>query len=351
MGLPENFVEELDLAITSAAAENDPVEPDGSPGEPGDEGKEESVTLATQEGDEVTHDLPSEDEQEEQAPKPSENDADSGDPESESHEDGTEGDAGEVEGDQSTEPTPAASVISDYAMARAADVGITSAHANEFSSGEELLAEVRHLENTAVTAVAKAKEPLAPEADPKSSLAGALSDLDPEKYEPEVVEMFNDLKGVLQEQQKTIESFQETQNSTAAAGQASADREARQWFDSEVSNLGEDFSEALGKGSYGDLTPGSSQLAKRDDIARQCAVLMAGYEASGLQSPTREELFRVSSRLVLTDEYESLHDKEVSAGLKKRSSQHISRASGKKTKSTQSPEDAIAAMLDEKYPR
>lgn len=351
MALPENFTEELDLAITSAAAENDPVEPDSSPDEPGDEGKEEAVTHATQEGGEVTYDLPSEDGQEEQAPKPSEDDTDSGDSESGSHEDGTEGDAGEAEGDQPKEEAPAASVISDEALTMAVRAGISVEDANRFSS-DVSLARVVSLIADAELASRVAIERLESTSEKQaSSLVDALPDLDPEKYEPEAIEMFNSLKDVLLEQQKTIESFQETQNSAAAAGQASADQEARQWFDSEVANLGEDFSEALGKGNFGDLAPGSSQLAKRNKIAEHCSVLMAGYRETGLQSPTREELFRVSSRLVLTDEYESLHDKEVSAGLKKRSSQHISRASGKKTKSTQSPEDAIAAMLDEKYPR
>jgi hypothetical protein len=184
-------------------------------------------------------------------------------------------------------------------------------------------------------------------AEPAADPLAAIPDLDPEEYDPKTVEMFAAMKGVLKSQQDAIASFQESQDATMAASQAASDRDVVQWFDSEINKL--EFKEALGEGSHGDQTPGSSQLAKRDAIAKQCSVQMAGYEASGQQSPTREEIFRASARLVLTDEYQALHDKEVSAGLSKRAGQHIHRAGGKKTKSTQSPEEHTAALLDEKY--
>jgi hypothetical protein len=330
----KEFTEEIDLFITEAedkekaevVATADPVDVDDS------EGTDDSTSGSEQEdagdGDEVVQD-----------------DSDSGDPGTEAHEDGVEGDTGGVEGDEQEEP--AAPAISDYAIARAASVGISSDDAGGFQSAEALLAEVRHLEDRS-TILSPPPEPEAPRQLPDPLTE--LPTLDPEEFRPEVIAMFDSFKDVLKTQQGEIESFREAQNDAMAVSREVAGHEVIQWFDSQIKSLGEDFAEVLGEGRHGDLVSGTPQLAKRNEIADQCSVLLAGLQATGKQAPPREEVFRVAARLVLADEYESLHDKQISAGLKKQAGQHVSRANGRKTKSTQSPSDEIAALIDERYP-
>jgi hypothetical protein len=239
-------------------------------------------------------------------------------------------------------------------MSRAADVGISNADASEFGSTEQLLAEIRHLEgqNYGGPTRQEWKENQEPAPKAPRSPVDDLPDLDPEVFDPKTVEMFAAVKGALKQQQETIASFQDAQDAAAASSQAAANHETKQWFDSEIKGLGESFGEILGQGNFDSLAPGSSQLAKRDEIASLTGVLFAGYRDSGQQMPPREDIFRAAARLVLADEYQSLHDKEVSSGLEKRSGQHISRVTGKKSSLTRSPEDAdkeIAALIDSEY--
>jgi hypothetical protein len=224
--------------------------------------------------------------------------------------------------------------------------GMTFEDARRFPSEAALVRVVGLIADTELAnrSAAERQEPETPAADPMD----ALPELDPEDYDPKVIEMFDAMKGVLQNQNETIAGFQNAQDAVVQAGQAAADREVTQWFDKSINDLGQE--EALGTGSSGDQTPGSSQLAKRDAIAGQCAVLLAGYGASGQPTPSREEVFRMSARLVLADEFQALQEKELSAGLAKQAGNHIHRAGGKKTKSTQDPAAEIAAMIDAKYP-
>jgi len=329
------FTEEIDIFITEA-----------------DEEAKELVSTAA-ENEEVTDDLSSEAEQEDEADGHEifDEKTDYGSPGAETHEDGAVGDTSEAQGNEQEES--AAPAISDYAMSRAASIGISPEHANEFSSGEALLAEVRYLEDRAAAPLPPIqKQVQEPEGVPQPVDPFAdLPPLDPEEWEPKAIAMFDGLKdamrSALQKQQDEMTSFREAQAASEAASNEAAGREVTQWFDSEVNKL--PFDKALGSGGHGDQAPGSLQLAKRTALADQCAVLFAGYQASGQPTPTREEIFRTSARLVFADEYQSLHESEVSSGLKKQAGQHINRASGKKTKSTQSPEDETAALLDEVY--
>jgi hypothetical protein len=260
-----------------------------------------------------------------------------------------EGASGDSEGDSRSTGAggePVASTISDEALTAAIQAGMSLSEARSFGSEKDLLSVAGRMRDLSTPAVpARVPEP-APEVD----LFAALPELNPEDYEdPKVIEMFDGLKTILQEQQKTIASFQEGQAASAQASQEAVDREVTQWFDESMNNLG--FEEALGVGGHGDQALGSSQLAKRDKIAGQAAVLMAGYSQSGQPTPQRDEIFQAAARLVLVDEYQAKRDEKLSSELKGRAGQHINRANGKKTKTQQSPEDETAAILDEMYPK
>ncbi|MBU2098566.1 MAG: hypothetical protein KKD00_07370 [Gammaproteobacteria bacterium] len=241
-------------------------------------------------------------------------------------------------------PISAPPVIGDEALMQAVYAGIPLADARAFPNEESLIRvtdSLRQVYQTAESKSEKTEDVIDPFADfPK---------LDPEVYEPEVIQMFDRLTGIVKQQQEAIQQFQNQHSEITQATQAATAREVEQWFDKQVSELGEDFSEALGKGGYNSLNRGSSQFTKREQIANYMAALLAGYRATGQQSPSREEVFDVAARFVLRDEYQKVHEKKLTGDLEKRASQHIQRASGKKTSSVQTPEDETVALLNAKY--
>jgi len=235
--------------------------------------------------------------------------------------------------------------ISDSALASAIRAGLTYSEAKGFASEESLMRIVSVIESAKEKPEQKKEED-----DPFAK----IPKMDPEKYEPEVIEMFNSLLDVVKKQNQELKeiknqtSEQVKQFSTGRKEEAA--REATKWFDGKISELGDDFHEVLGKGSYDSLQRGSLQHAKRDEIASQIAVLVAGYNASGITAPSRDELFSRAARLVLQDEYQRVKEKELSEKLSKRSTQHIQRVSGKNVSSRGGdPLEDTAKFLNEKY--
>jgi len=263
---------------------------------------------------------------------------------------GDEGDdAGDEDKGKKVDPEPV--TISDDALSAAVIAGIPLAEARSFASEDALLRVVDTIRSTVESQIAAAgtgKETKEAEEEEKEDPLANLPELDPE-LAPEIRQTFDVLKDMVRKQQETIKSFQTQQEQTATASQQAAAQELQQWFDTQVDNLGEDFAEALGKGAMSTLSRGSSQYAKRDQIANQMAVLLAGYQASGQQAPPREQVFDTAAKLVLMDQFASVRERELSKDLGKRAGQHISRAGGKKTKTNQSPLEETADLIDRKF--
>ena len=263
------------------------------------------------------------------------------------------GKAGDDDAGKGKKAGPEPVTISDDALSAAVIAGIPLAEARSFRSEEALLRVVDTIRSTVESQIAAAGanktdgEGAAGKKEDEDLLAN-LPELDPE-LAPEIRQTFDTLKDVVRKQQETIKSFQAQQEQTVTANQQAAAQELQQWFDTQVDNLGEDFAEALGKGAMSTLGQGSSQYAKRDQIANQMAVLLAGYRASGQQVPPREQVFGAAAKLVLADEFAAVRERELGKDLARRAGQHIHRAGGKKTKTSQSPQDETAALIDEKF--
>ena len=236
-----------------------------------------------------------------------------------------------------------APTISDDVLSQAVLAGISISDARGFPSDDALL----HIVKVIQDAKRIEKEAVA-DVDAEDPLDN-LPTLDPETYGVEAVEMFDKLAAVVRSQRDTINEFQSNQRSAEQASLDANAHEVTQWFDKQVNDLGEDFTEALGTGSFGDQPQGSSQQAKRDQVAGQLAVLMAGYKDTGIPLPPRDELFRAATRVVLHDEFAKIDAKKLSGKLAKRSSQYSQRAGGIAKKGSPSSVDDIAAELDEKF--
>ena len=243
--------------------------------------------------------------------------------------------------------------VSDETLARAVNVGIPVADARELSPGllERIIAARElELEQVEVEDARKIQESPDETIDP---FAG-LPKLDPEVHDPEVIKAFGSITDIARQQHKEIQDLKTQQSDATLAAQNARDadlevatQEVEQFFNKQVSELGDGFSDTLGTGDYSSLDRGSPQFAKREAIAGQMAVLFSGYEAQGQRPPPREEIFSTAARIVLRDEFQAVHDKELAGGLEKQAGQHIQRAGGVQAKSTQTPEEEAAQAVDE----
>lgn len=256
-----------------------------------------------------------------------------------------DGDSGKASASKKVAPP----TISDSAIEQAVRAGISIADAKAFVDEGSLLRVASVMQRSREREVAPEKKEEKREAGGLDELIAAIPTLDPEEFQPEVIAMFDTLKGIIEQQQSSIKEIHEQQTVAENARYEVSAREVEVWFDSEVESLGKDFAEALGEGGYGNLSKGSSQLEKRDQIAEQMSVMMAGYAASGIRTPARSEIFKTAARNVLPGEFDELRNKNVADKLAKRSTQHTQRAAGRKTQSHLSPEEETAQLLDQKY--
>jgi hypothetical protein len=258
---------------------------------------------------------------------------------------GEEGEGADLSGDQEIEgqrqvkpPT-----ISDEAIEAAVVAGVPYSDAKQFASEDQLRRVTSALEE------AHRQETVDPEVDQEKTILDGLPDLDPEDYKPEVIEIIDGLKAAVKQQNETIEAFRSAQSEATNAAQAAEAREIVTWFDKQVEGLGADFTDALGSGAVTDLPQGSSQAANRDKIATQMSVMLNGYNASGVQAPSREQVFEDAARVVLRDEFAKVGKQELEKKLETRSGQHIQPAGSTNQTQKLTPMEETARLIDEKY--
>lgn len=257
--------------------------------------------------------------------------------------DASDGDDGVGSGD--AEKVPAPTLRTPELVERAVRVGMSMRNAMDFPSDVSLENTCTLLEQSqaALNAGDQEEQP-----DQIEELLGKLESVE---YDEEAAETIGTLVGAIRQQQEQIKELQEGHEQSVRTGTAAAAREVEQWFDGEVEALGPDFKESLGEGAYSSLAPGSPQLAKREAIADQVAILGAGLQATGKTIPPREELFKQAAGLVLRDEMQKIHERKLEGSLRSRSKQHISRAGRhEQSQSTESPVDATVAALRRKFP-
>ncbi|KKL71521.1 hypothetical protein LCGC14_2094060, partial [marine sediment metagenome] len=189
---------------------------------------------------------------------------------------------------------------------------------------------------------------------------GELPKLDPDVHDPQVIAQFDRLTDIIKQErevgqtevqsmQERLQAMEDLQADTISAAREAEDVEGVQWFNKQISGLGENFQEALGEGDSTSLNSQSKQYTNRADISVQMSIMDSGYRAQGLTVPSRDELFRKASRAILPDEYQQVHEKKLSGKLEKRAGQHISRAGGQKVSGTQTPADFAVAELEREF--
>jgi len=265
-------------------------------------------------------------------------------------EDEADGEDDESGGDGEETDGSAESTLSRNVVETAVRAGVPINVAEKFDTDAELLGYVKALHTAPKSDSIKTDEEKEDSKEDSEDLFASLPKLDPEVYEPELIQAIDGMKDIIKRQSESLNEYKRLHEASERAAQEAANRELVEWFDTQVAGLGSGFEESLGKGSYAQLDQGSSQFAKRDALARKVATLLSGYQATGDAVPPRDEVFAEAARLVLRDEYERLNEKKLKQDLQRRGKQHQQRTKGKKGNKSESPDDEAARVLRERFP-
>ncbi len=235
-------------------------------------------------------------------------------------------------------------------LARAVSMGITLTEAKEFQDDASL---GNFMDELARNSTAEEVVPVEPptKKEDEDDLLDKLPDLDPEIYGKEAIELFGKLIGKAKEQQEEISGLRADQARTVSSVAASSEKEVESFFDDAVAGLlkEEGLKDTLGEGGIRSIRRGSAQYAKREAIAQEMGLRLAGFTAQGVVAPPREEVFADAARFVLADEYRAIEKKKLSDELGDRAGQHIQRGSSGKGKQKISAEEETANLLAEKF--
>jgi hypothetical protein len=165
----------------------------------------------------------------------------------------------------------------------------------------------------------------------------AIPDLDPEKYDEEVVNGFKAMKDIVRKQQEVIAGLRGDGKARDAA-----------WFDSQVAALGQEYVAAVGAGDRSKLVSNSPQAAKFAELESKFNVLAAGYKADG-KDVSRETVFKEAVAIVMGDVQAKAEATLKSAELEKRKKLHINRPTASKATPKQDAFSDVADTLDRKY--
>ncbi len=234
----------------------------------------------------------------------------------------------------------------DTVLARAVACGITLTEARSFPDNGELNRFVDSVERNLVADVPEKEQT---KQDDEPDLFAGLPDLNPDDYSPEVLQHLDRYKEVLLKQQEQMNASDARADSDRESIQDVGRTEMVEWYDKAVADLGDDYKETLGEGAFGLLSETSQAYENRNDIAGQMAILHDGYVAQGIQPPSREALFETAIRVVLPNEQNGIQRRKLEGELEQQASQHIQRPGGVNSKSSKTPEEETAELLDEKY--
>jgi len=264
------------------------------------------------------------------------NDGDDDDSAEEADDDGEE--------EAANEETPAKEEAADETVVEDSMDAKVDALEKEIEAESGKSDEQKATEKAAADAKATAEAEAAKKDEELPFDCGLSSDPDSEdSYEPKLVEVLNKQGQALQDRAKDAEAKNE-------ALESKIDRQASQrecdWLDRKFDKLPDSFGEALGKGEFEDLEPGSVQRANRMAISKRMSVTIRAYVKAKKPIPTRSTLFKMAvDKLHSTETKKSNTDKKTVGKLKKRAEQTLGGGS-KKGSARQAGSRVIKALKD-----
>jgi hypothetical protein len=148
-----------------------------------------------------------------------------------------------------------------------------------------------------------------------------------DSYEPKLVETLNKQGQAMLDRATKAEANND--KLLNLIDQQSAQR-TLDWLDTKFDALGEDFDEAIGKGEYDELEPGSDQQANRRKISNRMAVTVRAFVNADKPIPHRNKLFAMAVKNVFKKETnKSKTEAETKTKVKKRAGQVLGTGSKK----------------------
>ena len=176
-----------------------------------------------------------------------------------------------------------------------------------------------------------------------------LPKLDPEKYDKEIIEIFEALKNEVNKGRTERLELQTNQQTENLASQQAASAALGRWFDMKCSDLGDGFKDSIGVGNTDLLGLGSKELTTRESIAEHMGVMHDGYVAQGREAPSIDELFDSATKSVLSKEFKATDKAALKGKLEKRSGQMLNRVGRSSGSEKLTAEQETANMLIEKF--
>lgn len=241
--------------------------------------------------------------------------------------------SGEEEAKSSEEPKAKPPAQFDREdLLEAGKLGLTAAELEKFSDSASLHAALDILK-------AKSGDNGAEEAatgDAASEVERYDLKLDPEAYDPEVIQALDGMNKYYAEKLAKVES--------ELNGYKIQATEAR--FDTMINELGKEWSDIFGKGTVDKLDPKGEQFKNRLELYDEMAALGEGHKALGKRL-TETELFKRALRSKFGENAEKIIRKEISQTLEKRKGQmFLSNGAGKPKESGDPIQRATAAVAE-----
>ena len=239
--------------------------------------------------------------------------------------------------------------LDDALVERALDLGMDAEDVEDFDNNKDLRRHIKILEKVALKNKNSQAEKGEDKKPPKKSDDNKTGDeepefkleLDPEIYEPKVVETLNRLNkhyhgqvAGLKEDVKKLVSYIEK---TESVNQQKADMEYMDKFDSLINNLGEDKENGeFWKGEFGDgghmtIKKKSAEFKARSELYSEMKALVAADAQRGRNTPM-PTLFKKALALVYGDKMGKIARSELSEKIKKQKKLISNRPSHRESK-------------------
>jgi hypothetical protein len=166
-------------------------------------------------------------------------------------------------------------------------------------------------------------------------------ELDPELYDPKMYT-------ALQSTAKEINGIKSALNNVLSVIDRQNAQSFEQEFESMLSGLGDEFSDTMGKGSLSEIGRDNDYYKNRCKLIDEMNAMAAGYSQTGKSMPAPKELFQRAVNGLFSDVIKKNTLKQISDKVQKRSSQIISRPTGKLGKDALSPDQRAASAVKEK---
>ena len=214
-----------------------------------------------------------------------------------------------------------APTIDESLLERAVRAGMTLADAKAISNGDVLERLVGKFESSQD---ATSKDDVDSKDDAgkeEEDLFANIPELNSDDYPEELVSVFNGLKEGMIKQQAIIKELSSKPQSSESSNNSESVAFVS-WFDSKVSELGEDFEPVLGKGSFTTLSDSKTKVA-RERIVRHMDVVANDFISEGLEVPSQDEVFKLAAKSAFSEKFEEIEGRKIAERSKQRSKKVI----------------------------